>query len=192
VVDLQRILTRLAADLADLDLRWALIGGLAVSVRTEPRTTRDIDVAVWVENDRHAESLVADLRSRGYQPETLLEQEVTGRLATVRLLAPGEETGGVLVDLLFASSGVEPEIVDSADLLEVFPDLPVPIAGTGALIALKILAGRAKDLADLETLLERATPEDLPEARRLLGLIEQRGCARNQDLLAILDRVCAE
>lgn len=31
-------------DLEDLGVRWALIGGLAVSAGAEPRTTRDIDV----------------------------------------------------------------------------------------------------------------------------------------------------
>lgn len=43
---LAEALVQLQADLLDIGARWALIGGLAVSGRTEPRTTRDIDVAV--------------------------------------------------------------------------------------------------------------------------------------------------
>lgn len=44
---------RLVADaLRELDRRWALVGGLAVSARAEPRFTRDIDLAVVVEDDR--------------------------------------------------------------------------------------------------------------------------------------------
>ena len=192
MVGLQKVLIRLEADLRDLGQQWALVGGLAVSVRSEPRTTRDLDLAVLVPDDRDAERLVNDLRARGYLPETLLEQESTGRLATIRLLAPGEEQGGVLVDLLFASSGIEPEIVSSAERLDVFPDLAVPVARTGHLLALKVLAGRAKDLADIEALVAEASPEDLDTARFLLKLIEARGYARKKnlslDLSTILSR----
>ena len=45
---------------------WALVGGIAVSVRAEPRFTRDVDLAVAVESDREAERLVGDLRGAGY------------------------------------------------------------------------------------------------------------------------------
>ncbi|HEX9736615.1 MAG TPA: hypothetical protein VGG06_32015 [Thermoanaerobaculia bacterium] len=98
MIDLHEVLIRLEADLAELDLRWALIGGLAVSARAEPRTTRDLDVAVAVESDREAEKVVLAMQDRGYKVDTLLEQETTGRLATVRLLAPGQPHEGILVD----------------------------------------------------------------------------------------------
>lgn len=39
------------------------------------------------------------------------------RLATVRMTA----TGGVVVDLLFASSGIEPEVATRAERLDVLP-----------------------------------------------------------------------
>jgi len=55
----------------------------------------------------------------------------------------------VIVDLLFASSGIENEVVASADRLEVLPQLMVPVATTAHLIALKVLAGRNQDLTDL-------------------------------------------
>jgi hypothetical protein len=45
---LERALARLGNDLDDLDQRCALVGGLAVSARAEPRTTRDIDLAIAV------------------------------------------------------------------------------------------------------------------------------------------------
>jgi hypothetical protein len=38
-------LRRIAADLRELGRRFALVGGLAVSARTEPRLTRDADLA---------------------------------------------------------------------------------------------------------------------------------------------------
>ena len=72
---------------------WALVGGLAVSIRAEPRFTRDVDVAVSVADDATAEGLVRDLRAQGYRLDATLEQAALGRLATVRLVAAGGERG---------------------------------------------------------------------------------------------------
>jgi hypothetical protein len=158
-------LRRIAADLRQLDRRFALVGGLAVSVRTEPRLTRDAVTAI--------------------------EQDAAGRLATVRLAVAERPPEGVVIDLLFASSGVEPEIVASADLIEVVPGMSVPVARLGHLIALKVLARddrtRPQDRVDLAALLARADHVALDEARSSLDLITQRGFHRGRDLPAALD-----
>jgi hypothetical protein len=100
---LESALVQIAAALEEAGTGWALVGGLAVSVRTEPRFTRDVDIAVAVQDDSEAESLIRTMRDRGYVAHTLVEQEATGRLATARLLPPGETAAGVVVDLRFAS-----------------------------------------------------------------------------------------
>jgi hypothetical protein len=82
----------------------------------------------------------------------------------------------VPVDLFFASSCVEAELVAAAERLEVLPGLVLPVATTGFLIALKVLAGRLQDLADVDNLLRSATTTDLEEATRVVALIERRGC----------------
>jgi hypothetical protein len=69
------------------------------------------------------------------------------------------------------------------------PDgLNLPVARTGHLIALKVLSRddirRPTDLADLLSLLERASPAELLEAEQLLSLITERGYHRDRDLLA--------
>jgi hypothetical protein len=48
----------LPASLRPRGKRFALVGGLAVSVRAEVRFTRDVDLAVAVSSDAEAESLV--------------------------------------------------------------------------------------------------------------------------------------
>ena len=63
----------------------ALVGGLAMSARAEPRFTRDVDLVVGVRDDLDAEVLVRDLRARGYGLLALLNQDAVERLATVRL-----------------------------------------------------------------------------------------------------------
>ena len=188
---LQEALRRLATDLIELDLDWAVVGGLAVSARAEPRPTRDIDIAVVAESDQQAERIVAALTGRGYSIESVLEHKVTARMATVRFRAPGENLQGVLVDLFFASSGVGPEIVEAAGTLELWPGMAIPVATTGHLVALKVLASRPKDLEDLKWLLETADSTELRRARETLSLIQERGFDRGKDLRAMFEAVQA-
>lgn len=193
-------MNRLQTALADIGklldqkgIGWALVGGIAVSVRSEPRFTRDVDLAVAVESDRQAERLVGDLRGAGYEILETVEQETTGRFATARLLPPGGDPGGVIVDLLFASSGIEPEVVATAEPLEVLPGLTVPVAGLPELIALKLLArddvARPQDAGDLVALAPLATARDFESVRQLLHLIEDREFHRGRDLHGELERL---
>jgi hypothetical protein len=104
---LEAALRRIASDLARHHCPWALVGGFAVSARAEPRFTRDIDAAVLVADDSEGEELVRSLRADRYRILASVEQEEANRLATVRLASPAGD-GDIIVDLLFASSGIEP------------------------------------------------------------------------------------
>jgi hypothetical protein len=173
---------------------FALVGGLAVGIRSEPRFTRDADLAVAVESDAEAEAIVHGFLSSGFRVLTTLEQEVTGRLATVRLLAPGESEGRFVIDLLFASSGIEPEIVAGATVEGLEPGLSLPVASAAHLVAMKVLSendSRFQDRADLIALLADAPPEVIRTAREALDLITQRGTHRGKDLQATLDHFVA-
>ena len=128
---LHAAVAELATDLGELDIQWALVGGLALAAHVEARTTRDLDVAVSVADDREAEHLVKELRARGYTEHTLVEQEKTGRLVTVRFAAPGEPVDGLVVDLLFASSGIEPEIVAKHSVSRSCRDCSSPSPASG-------------------------------------------------------------
>ena len=191
----QSALGRICADLKRLRCEHALVGGLAVAVRTEPRFTRDADLAVSVTDDSEAESLVRELQAIGYRVAAIVEQEATRRLATVRLIPSGERERGVVVDLLFASSGIEPEIVAGAEVVEVMPGLSVPVARAGHLIALKILARdderRPQDHVDLVALRAKADGATWDLARDALTLVTERGFSRGRNLLAALDQLRA-
>jgi predicted nucleotidyltransferase len=162
-----------------------------VSARTEPRFTRGADLAVPVEDDADAERLVESLQQRGWAIAAAIEQEAAGRLAAVRLAPYGEAAHGVVIDLLFASSGIEPEVVQAAETVEVLPGLVVPIARLGHLIALKVLARddrtRPQDAADLARLLSVADSASLALARDALALVRARGFHRGRDLAGDLD-----
>lgn len=190
--DLEDLLDRIRGDLAGVGS--ALVGGIAVSVRAEPRFTRDVDLAVAVADDEEAEALVARLSERGWRVTETLEHEVAGRLTAARLQPQGETTEGRVVDLLFASSGIENEIVAGAEELEVLPGIRALVASIGHLIVLKVLASaedRPQDGADLVALLERADGEDLRIAREAGRLVVERGYNRDKDLVGEIERLVA-
>jgi hypothetical protein len=184
-------LRRIAADLGQQP--WALVGGFAVSARAEPRFTRDVDVAVMVPDDRAAEGLVRSMLMNGYQLVASVEHDAANRLATARLAARVAGPDEVVVDLLFASSGIEPEIVAAAEPIEIIPGLVVPVARTGHLVAVKILARddetRPQDIADIRALLAVATDDDIELARTSVDLITERGFHRDRDLQAALEQL---
>jgi len=55
---LRRALHRASLDLDALGVRWALVGGLAVSARTQPRVPRDIDLAIGATDDTEAARVI--------------------------------------------------------------------------------------------------------------------------------------
>lgn len=166
----------------------ALIGGLAIAVRANPRFTDDVDFALSC-SDADAEALVRSFVRRGFTMDALLMTKSTNRIATVRLKPRGSE---VLVDLLFDFTGIESEIVGSATDAELRPGLVMRVATIPHLIAMKVLAFRKKDMIDLESLFEVAGSADLALARKAIAAISRAGKEPKRDLSADLNRLLAE
>lgn len=68
---LESALRDLVGRLTDLGSRFAVVGGLAVSARTEPRFTRDADVCVAVHSDAEAE----EQQVRDYAAKNVLSED---------------------------------------------------------------------------------------------------------------------
>ena len=185
----EAVLRTVSADMAGLGLSWAVVGGFAVSARAEPRFTQDVDVAIAVPDDAGAESTTRQLAELGYRITALVEQESVGRLAMARLV-PTRSGSDIVVDVLFASSGIEPEIAAAAQPVELVAGLIVPVAQVGHLIAVKLLARdddtRPQDRIDLAALRAAATDADLVLAEQAVNLIDARGFGRGRDLRAAL------
>jgi hypothetical protein len=140
-----------------------VVGGLAVSIRAEVRFARDVDLAVVVSDDADAEALVRDLSAVGYRSLALVEHEIAKRLSTVRLATPE----GVVVDLLFASTGLEREIAMRAEAMDLPEVGTVPVARAEELLAMKVLSmrdARLQDRLDAQRLVEWATSTSRPYA----------------------------
>lgn len=183
----ERALQAIVSELGSRRRAFALVGGLAVSIRAEVRFTRDVDLAVVVRDDADAEALVRELSAAGYRPLALVEHETAKRLSTVRLASPE----GVVVDLLFASSGLEYEIALRAEPMDLPEIGMVPVARAEELLAMKILSmrdARLQDRLDAQRLLEVGAI-DVAAVRADLALIRERGFDRGQDLDAKLTSI---
>jgi hypothetical protein len=199
---LERSFHRVVADLSAMGCATALVGGLAVSVHTKVRFTRDVDLAVMVSGDREAEALVRTLIGAGYGVVAMIEQEQTGRFAMARLVTPDSGPAPALVNMLFASSGIEPEIVAEATEVEVESGIRGKVARVGHLVALKLLSRdahmrlrelrRPQDWIDLVELIKVADEAEIERGFAAAALIEARGFARDRQLVEDLKKLLAE
>lgn len=173
-----------------LDVAIAVVGGIAVSARAEPRFTRDLDFAVAVADDDEAAHYVFRVRQLGYEIVSALEQTTQRRLSTIRLRHRGR---GPLVDLLFAASGIEVEIVQAAEPIEIAAGIVADVAQVGHLIAMKLVSRdpsrRPRDQQDLVDLASVADDREWKRAEDAIELIEQRGFSRGRDLHAGLAEI---
>jgi hypothetical protein len=91
------------------------------------------------------------------------------------------------LDLLSTSSGIEREVVASAQEIEILPSLHVPVASREHLIAMKVISENdsdpIKDRMDLQGLMSSASEKELNEAKIALILAAERGFDRAKDLL---------
>jgi hypothetical protein len=187
----EAVLGDVARHLRDEGVAFALVGGLAVSIRSEVRFTRDVDLAVSVSTDAAMEALVRELAGIGYRPVAIVEQELRRRLATARL----ESQSGVVVDLIAASCGVESEIVARATPVVVEGAGEIPVARAEELLAMKVLSmteRRLQDRLDAVNLLLANPTLALGDVRGLLALITKRGFDRGQDLARKLETLIEE
>ncbi|HEX5068877.1 MAG TPA: hypothetical protein VFV78_01575 [Vicinamibacterales bacterium] len=102
-------------------------------------------------------------------------------------MPPGESADGVVVDLLFASSGIERDICSAAEPIEIAAGLVVPVARAGHLLAQKILSrgpNRLQDDIDIQALLAGADDAERERCRQALESIALARANRGKDLLA--------
>lgn len=193
MIDFAAPLKSVSKTLDSLDQTFALVGGIAIGARAEPRFTQDVDLAVAVDSDEAAETLIKLLHERGYRLISLVEQDAVERLATARML---DLEQNLVVDLLFASSGLEAEIASMAERVPLFEGFEIPVALTGHLIATKVLSRddkrRPQDKLDLLSLLSVSDAEDIQLAKLSVELILQRGYGRGQDLKRNFEEMLSE
>lgn len=138
-----------AAALTAAGVRYAVCGGVAVTLYGATRSTKDIDLLILPADVPRALEAVRPL---GYVfpafPMTF--DAGTARERHVQRVSKIEGTEHLLLDLLVADAAFEGALDDRVEVQ--LPAGPLVVVSRAALIRMKRLAGRSQDLADLEKL----------------------------------------
>jgi hypothetical protein len=135
-------IVRVANLLESHQLAFTLIGGLASSIRGRLRVTADIDIVVDCEVSA-AVSLLKQLDGKSFRP-FVDDAEVSIR--QFYILPIEDVATGTPID----ASGFEKMVVGRATTPEGYP---IPVATAEDLLLMKLMAGRAQDVSDVQGIL---------------------------------------
>lgn len=178
------LLGDLARGLHALGVRWFLFGAQAAILHGAARLSADVDVTVDL-GARSSRELVEALSREGF---VLRVADVEGFVEATRVIPLVHLTSRMPLDVVLAGPGLEERFFARVTEHRV-GDLLVPVVSAEDLVAMKILAGRPRDVEDVASIVRVRGDLDLELARDTLRLLE-RALDRG-DLVVELDRVVA-
>lgn len=194
--ELLLILKDLFNHIEELKKPWALVGALAINEYAEqPRFTSDIDIAIFVVHDE-AEDVLRSFALKGYVTLQVSAHPELQHITSARLLGLNSTYGRFFIDIIFSSTEVEKEITNHVQKVEILPNLIIPIARRGHLVAMKLLAINSRerteektltDKADILSLLKSAKEKDIEDAKKLARLINERSSLDLPNLNKLLE-----
>ena len=146
--------------LADGDVDFVLVGGLAVALQGYPRLTMDVDVVLAMD-DKNLRRFIDAAKAAGLQPtipvsiEALAQPELIEQwhrekgMLDFSLRSP--EARATVIDILVRPVVPYAALRDAAVLIDAGP-YRIPVASIDHLIAMKTGTGRGKDAIDIEAL----------------------------------------
>jgi hypothetical protein len=148
-----KALFRTAAELNSLlserGWRYCFIGGIALQRWGQPRLTNDIDLTIFTGFGQEALYVDGLLKLYSGRIPDAREFALTNR---VLLLITDD---GIPIDVALGGIAFEEKVVSRASLYEFLPGLTLPTCSAEDLIVLKAFADRARDWADVETVIIR-------------------------------------
>lgn len=151
-----------------MEVPHVIVGGVAASILGRPRATADIDVAVLLGSGRWGEFLQA-AHGRGFIPR-LSDPLAFARDARVLLLRHAStETN---VDLILAALPFEQEMIARGRAIEI-AGVSVRLPTPEDLLVTKAVAHRARDVADIDAVLDANPGLDLRRVRRWVRAFAQ-------------------
>ena len=127
-------------------VEYLLIGGYAVGIHGHIRATKHLDIWVNISPD-NAARIDRALREFGFAPVALTPDLFLARGNVVRMGVPP-----IRIEVLTSISGVEFESCYAEKEMTQIEEILVPVISLARLRENKAASGRAKDLADLESL----------------------------------------
>jgi predicted nucleotidyltransferase len=158
-----RLLEQIALGLEKRLIPYMVIGGQAVLLYGEPRLTRDIDVTLGAGPERLAELLEL---AKGWGWRVLVE--VPAEFVQKTLVLPClEPESGIRVDFIFSHSPYERQAMERVVRVNI-GKAAVCFAAAEDVVVHKIIAGRARDLEDVRSILLKNPRLDAAYIRRWL------------------------
>jgi hypothetical protein len=138
-----------AGALARAGIRHAVCGGVAVTIHGATRSTKDIDILIAPVD---VDSALEAVRPLGYKFAALplVFDEGTARERHVQRVSKIEGGEHLVIDLLLEKAAFSGLLANPVQID--LPGGPMWVVPRDALIAMKRMAGRHQDLADLEKL----------------------------------------
>jgi hypothetical protein len=142
----------------------ALLGGVAVSLISQPRATRDIDACILADQDLWP-SLIDSGKRYGFVPR-IDDALAFAERSRVFLLA--HQPSGIKVDISVAALPFEQEMLSRAATIAV-GDFNVKVPTPEDLVISKAVAHRPRDLVDIGSILVSHPDIDLSRVRRFVS-----------------------
>jgi hypothetical protein len=166
---LAELLGALARVFQRLALRWYLFGAQAAIVHGAARLTGDVDATVDL-GGLTTQALLAALEAEGFRPRV---PDVDGFVERTRVVPLEHVSSEMPLDLVLAGPGLEELFLQRAQEHTV-ESIAIPVACAEDVVAMKILAGRAKDIDDVVAILAAREGElQIELIRDTLKLLEQ-------------------
>ena len=131
------------------EVKYLVIGGYAVSIHGNPRSTKDIDVCIEM-SEANALKMVQVINDFGFSSLKLNKEDFLKKDSITQLGFPP-----LRIDILNDLDGVPFEKAWQNKKIVSFEDVPVNFIGYNDLIIVKQKAGRLQDLADVDKLIKR-------------------------------------
>jgi hypothetical protein len=162
-----RALADLRRTLDPLGVRWFVCGAQAAILHGTARLTADVDVTVAL-GQITPERMVNAAAKHGFYAQIPSPDFI----AVTRVIPLVHRTSRLPVDLILAGPGLEDLFFERATEFRV-GRISVPVASLEDLIVMKVIAGRPKDLEDVDALLVSRADVDVARIRETLSLAER-------------------
>lgn len=178
------LLADLARGFHALGVRWFLFGAQAAILHGAARLSADVDVTVDL-GARSSREVVDALSREGFE---LRLADALGFVEATRVIPLVHLASRMPLDLVLAGPGLEEQFFARATE-RVVGHARVPVVSAEDLVAMKILAGRPRDVEDVAQVIRARRDLDVEGVRRTLRLLER--ALDRADLVVALERLLA-
>jgi predicted nucleotidyltransferase len=164
----ERLLKKIALQLKKASIPYMVIGGQAVLLYGEPRLTRDIDIAMGMGVDG-LDRVKKIIPTIGLKSLVQKEKEFVERN---RVLPTIDKKSGIRVDFIFSFSPYERQAIERAKDIKL-GRTSVRYASLEDVVVHKVIAGRARDLEDVRSILLKNTSYDAGYIKKWLRAFDK-------------------